>query len=424
MVAAVATFIRIDWSREEHLFLNYVTVLVTLTALGALEVGVLATLFLRERRLSWRLRRDLEQADRRAEYHARQENIFRQQVDQDAAMRKVYLASKLKEALGVALQPVRDLTQADEVSLFLLDARKQLYPEALVDDTGTYVGETVSQRNPDDEGVSACFQHQPVLQMAEGEHLRLLVKLQDEEVGLGVLAVTVRFEGDPDHQARQAEDALRFLKEIAPHVVSVIRTTHMRSRALYDPLTGLYNRGQLNRDLEHRVALAGRRGRDLSLVMLDIDHFKQVNDKHGHQAGDDVLTRVGGILRESLRDYDTAYRYGGEELALIVEDGTEADALTLVERVRKHVKREPFRGANGTTFYITLSAGVAQFDRATMSAPKDLVTKADAALYQAKQTGRDRVVLASSLTKQPTGTKDAKKRRKPRRRKKVQEKRS
>jgi diguanylate cyclase len=131
--------------------------------------------------------------------------------------------------------------------------------------------------------------------------------------------------------------------------------------------------------------------------MIDLDHFKNINDAHGHQAGDEVLTVVASIIKRNMRSYDTAYRYGGEELTLLLPETAEASAQVLVERVRRNVKHHAFRGAQGEGFSVTLSAGIAQFDRLRMPAAEALVARADAALYRAKQAGRDRVELASAL---------------------------
>ena len=395
MLATVGAYPFIDPTRDEHLFWNYVFVLVILTLAGALEAAALALVWGRERRRRRHALREQDVIEKRAEFYRSRTDSLERELELLSAMREVYRAANLDETLKEVLRVVKELAQAEEVALFLLDeSGHKLFAQALIDDSGSYIGDAVEGRSPDDEGVSECFQHQSAFQAVTGDRLRLLVPLGAEAKPLGVLASTVGLTGDAGSQAQQAEGALLFLEDIAPHVAAVIRTTLLRTQAIRDSLTRLYNRAQFDRELERQIALARRRGRRLSLAMIDIDHFKQVNDTHGHQAGDEVLAAVGGILASNLREYDTAYRYGGEELALVLLDTTAKNARVLVERVRQAVKHVSFRGPGGKSFSVTLSAGVAQFDRQRMSEPKELVALADAALYRAKQGGRDRVAAA------------------------------
>jgi diguanylate cyclase (GGDEF)-like protein len=150
-----------------------------------------------------------------------------------------------------------------------------------------------------------------------------------------------------------------------------------------DSLTGLGNRRALDETLGQ---LAGRR---LAAVLLDVDQFKTFNDRNGHLAGDVALQRVGRILRESVRGDDLAFRYGGEEFLILVPDGEEKRAAALAERLRRAVEHESGPGAGE----LTISAGVAVADRFSAANPLPLLRRADAALYQAKRRGRNRVVL-------------------------------
>lgn len=411
---SLAAYLAVNPALDREVFVTYVTVLVTLSAAGGLEAGVLALLLLRERDRRWKLEREQEVAEKTARFTASRVRDLQEEIDRLAAETQVYRAGRREEALQECLRVVRDLAQAAEVALFLQEPPGEaLAAWALVDDRDSYTKEALAARSPDDDGVSECFQHQSAFQTAEGDRLRLLVPVSLEGKSLGVLAATVKLVGDADSQARLAESTRLFLEDVAPQVASVVNTTILKKQALTDPLTKLDNRAQFDSKLQQDVALAQRRGRDLSLVMLDLDHFKRINDTYGHQMGDEVLSTVGAILQEDLRTYDTAYRYGGEELALILPETAESNALVLVDRVRKRVKRHPFHSPGGKTFYVTLSAGIAEFDRREMRTPEDLVARADAALYQAKAAGRDRVSLASATPKSapPPSTKARRERR-------------
>jgi two-component system cell cycle response regulator len=158
-----------------------------------------------------------------------------------------------------------------------------------------------------------------------------------------------------------------------------------------DPLTGLANRRAFGDFLEREFARARRRHRPLSLAMFDFDHFKRLNDTHGHLAGDAVLREAARVAAELVRDDECLARYGGEELALVLPEAPPDEALAAVERVRAAIGGGaiPFGAA---VLRVTASAGLATLG-ASMSSPADLVAAADAALYRAKGAGRDRTCL-------------------------------
>lgn len=165
----------------------------------------------------------------------------------------------------------------------------------------------------------------------------------------------------------------------------------IQSLAVTDGLTGLCNHRHFYDELHREMARARRQRSPLSLLMLDIDHFKEFNDTFGHIQGDQVLRTVAGILRETARDMDVVARYGGEEFAVILPDTSPAQARHVAERIRQQIAHTPFRGGAS----ITVSVGVAGLDASQEppESPPDLVRRADQALYRAKQTGRNRVCL-------------------------------
>jgi diguanylate cyclase (GGDEF)-like protein len=147
-------------------------------------------------------------------------------------------------------------------------------------------------------------------------------------------------------------------------------------------------------DLE--VSRAKRSGEKVSLVMLDLDHFKQVNDTHGHTAGDKVIKAMAHLLRQRLRKTDALGRYGGEEFLVVLPRCAAPEALTLMNSVREHFSSLPFL-ANGQNFHVTMSAGIACYEGGE-PAPERLLEMADEALYNAKSGGRNQVcVLMDSL---------------------------
>jgi diguanylate cyclase (GGDEF)-like protein len=155
----------------------------------------------------------------------------------------------------------------------------------------------------------------------------------------------------------------------------------------------------MDRRLAEEIARARRQAYRLSCMYIDIDHFKQVNDTYGHQAGDDVLREVASRIKAELRMSDALGRFGGEEFVVLLIDADQDSAGTVAQRIRASVANQPFLLADGQGLAVTVSIGVAELDAserelAIEEAAQQLVAQADAALYEAKQQGRNRVVAA------------------------------
>jgi two-component system cell cycle response regulator len=163
--------------------------------------------------------------------------------------------------------------------------------------------------------------------------------------------------------------------------------------ARYDDLTGVYNRRYLLDRLAQEMLRARRYGSPLSISMLDLDHFKQVNDTYGHIMGDTVLATVASILRQAIRATDILGRYGGEEFCIVLTETNIEGGRLVAERLRQRIAAEEFPVADGGAFYITCSIGLAQFGPHIQDVMAFL-DLADRALYKAKASGRNRVVLA------------------------------
>ncbi|MCA3574392.1 MAG: PleD family two-component system response regulator [Aestuariivirga sp.] len=165
--------------------------------------------------------------------------------------------------------------------------------------------------------------------------------------------------------------------------------------AITDALTGLYNRRYLETHLSHMIDHAANRGKLISVLILDIDFFKSVNDTHGHDTGDRVLQEMAGRLRSAIRSSDLACRTGGEEFVVVLSGTDLQTAERVGERVRKVVASRPFLASAGCHLSITVSLGVASLTPADDS-PDDILKRADQALYRAKREGRNRVSLSAA----------------------------
>ncbi len=158
-----------------------------------------------------------------------------------------------------------------------------------------------------------------------------------------------------------------------------------------DALTGLANRRRLDAELSRMVADAARRGTQVAVAMIDVDHFKLFNDRYGHQAGDECLARIGALLRESARDSDLVARYGGEEFALVLPRSDLEAAMHVAERARALLQAQAIAHAGSSHDVVTLSIGVAAMRPRTGDEAARLVHLADEAMYHAKGKGRNRV---------------------------------
>jgi diguanylate cyclase (GGDEF)-like protein len=186
------------------------------------------------------------------------------------------------------------------------------------------------------------------------------------------------------------------LETLAPYTAAALasadRHGSMTHMALVDGLTSLGNRRRLDHDLSATLQKAVAAGLPVAFAMVDVDHFKNYNDSHGHGAGDEALRQVASVIAAHVRDSDIVYRYGGEEFSILLPGSNAEEAQSVAERVRAAVQDASFPGEEmqpGGT--LTVSVGVATLASST---PDALKARADTALYDAKSNGRNQVVMA------------------------------
>jgi diguanylate cyclase (GGDEF)-like protein len=219
----------------------------------------------------------------------------------------------------------------------------------------------------------------------------IITPLSAENRAVGVLVI--------EHAVRDGSRAERrvvsMVEQFAAHASLALRNAwlleQVQKMATTDGLTGIANRRSFDIGLERELSRAVRNDAPLSVVLIDLDHFKQLNDTHGHQVGDEVLRLVGGALAESCRDFDMAARYGGEEFAVILPGCSEAESLDAAERFRRVV------GECDSPVPITASVGVSSYPTSGLTTG-ELVKAADDALYQSKRAGRNRVTTARPVS--------------------------
>lgn len=162
-----------------------------------------------------------------------------------------------------------------------------------------------------------------------------------------------------------------------------------RELSIIDDLSQLFNSRHFHDQIKLETERINRYGQSLTLLMLDLDDFKSFNDTYGHVEGDQVLMRLGQVVKKCLREIDSAYRYGGEEFTIILPVTTSSEGIILAERIRKQFKEEVFSPVPGQEVHLTMSVGVAQYKSG--EDVKIFVHRADQRMYQAKKSGKDRV---------------------------------
>ena len=248
--------------------------------------------------------------------------------------------------------------------------------------------------------------------LSDGNGIDFLGRMKKKEVEIPVVVITGKGDEMIASQLIQA-GAYEYLpkdrlsdKSIFRVIVTTLEKAHLKREikkaqkkmaemSTRDELTGLYNRRYFMEALGREVSRAKRYETDLVLCMMDLDHFKRINDTYGHQAGDMVLTEIGKMLKKCIRQSDLVCRYGGEEFAVIFPNVRPEEAHMVCERFKEMVAGHQFK-YNSSQFQLTVSTGIAPFSEPKSTSLQKLVDLADQALYQAKDAGRNRVVEYSS----------------------------
>ncbi len=312
--------------------------------------------------------------------------IYRKRLNLTTKLsQKLLKVSSLKEALEIIGKTLRDIFGNVTVSIVILNKEWYIFSNyhinlilPVVDkikesflEFANYYGIDDSFKDIETNIVAGSLEEIPVLDSS------FIFPLKTKEV-IGIFGVF------------GIEEDFSFIFPLLVNLLSSVIEKALLFDKLYDlshkdPLTGLYNRMVMQERLEQEVARAKRHILPLSFVMVDLDHFKSINDTYGHQKGDEVLKRVAKILKENSRISDVVARYGGEEIAVIMPQ-TEKGSIVWAEKVRKLIKEE-LKDVNGSASF---GVAIAHFGFGDFES-KDLIKAADECLYESKEKGRDRV---------------------------------
>ena len=317
---------------------------------------------------------------------------------------KLLNAANLHELLSILLAEHKDRFQLTEVTLLLHDPeyefqrlieempseqgwhQRLLFTESL----NTLTQYFTYQRKPRLSQFSV-HQHQQLFPACESLRSVALLPLIRHNKLIGCLNLGSR---NPDRF--EANIGTQFLQHLAAVISACIDnarlTEHIKQVGLKDPLTGINNRRFFDQRVEEEVNKALRHKQPLSCLFIDLDHFKKINDTHGHQAGDSVLKQTAEILKDSCRSSDVVARYGGEEFVILLANTQRSDAYDFAERLRERIAKTVYEIGNVETLTVTMSAGLATLDQQSdYSKSSQLIQVADQAVYAAKLSGRNRV---------------------------------
>jgi diguanylate cyclase (GGDEF)-like protein len=196
---------------------------------------------------------------------------------------------------------------------------------------------------------------------------------------------------DWEQVRRQIPVLRKYLDEAAPVLASLSLLSLSKEQALRDPLTRCHNRRFLDEFITKYEPLTDRENRKAGLLMADLDFFKQVNDEHGHEAGDAVLQQAVELMQDNIRRTDLLIRYGGEEFLALLQNVEADSAVVVAEKIRAAVDQHSFTLPSGARLHKTISVGVAEFPQDATTMYK-AIKFADVALYEAKRSGRNKVV--------------------------------
>ncbi|MBI5366737.1 MAG: GGDEF domain-containing protein [Planctomycetes bacterium] len=297
----------------------------------------------------------------------------------------------LEEVLRIATYIVG--TRApEEICLFVRDEfSRQIRPRARLKDDAVLFEEQLDKESVDSSHVNLVVETGKSFVDADVDLVDITLPLVADREILGAMKVKAVFEGDRDERSAKINVLHRNMEEFSRIVALAIKTPDLYTRTIKDGLTRLFTKRHFLEQLEIYFAQARREAEPLALIFIDIDHFKKVNDTHGHLSGDLVLRDVAATIRAGIRSYSSAYRYGGEEMIVVLPRTGLRAAIQAGERLRKKIEAKTFYTDKKEPLKVTASMGVAEF-MAGMTSKEELIKHADDAVYQAKQAGRNRVI--------------------------------
>ncbi|HSB07871.1 MAG TPA: GGDEF domain-containing protein [Blastocatellia bacterium] len=335
-----------------------------------------------------------------------QEEVVRASIFEAAVL--LHESLDASEIVGRALDFLPNLVDAQSWAVFLkTEHGNRLELVRAINASALPVGPFVDLERAPIPIARAVSEHRTII--ANGSGFQRANATETDDAALAALCVPLITNGrmvgavQATRKSRGAEafkqDEARVVElvcaSLATALANAIDYHNATRQTLIDDLTRLYNVRYLYQTLEGEIRRARRYGSAVSIVFMDLDGFKMVNDAYGHRAGSATLTEVAQVITKSVRDSDFVARYGGDEFVLMLPETPSKRALHMAERVRERITEHRFKGGVGADIYLTASFGVASFPEHATQAEK-LIELADAAMYEAKQRDKNNVRLAAS----------------------------
>ena len=319
-------------------------------------------------------------------------NELREQNDMLAAMREIsrVLARdvNLQVLLSDVMKIIRDYAEPESAAIYLPEDKHGYKLNCALISGKVYT-------DPDfviqpDSLIALTLERRQVQKVVSSKRVVFYIPFELEENSYGVFQISREIE-DPGYQ--HIQDYGVRISNFIQHIALVVKHITLFDRATRDGLTRLYNRRYFDLQLERLVAIAERKHTPLSMILIDIDHFKNVNDDFGHQTGDIILRNVADIVNKEIRQMDGAYRYGGEEIVVLLPQTKLDESYITAERIRNTIEQHEFTSVNDDTLRITISIGVGELGN--RESRVDFIERIDEALYNAKDSGRNQTCIAA-----------------------------
>ncbi len=310
------------------------------------------------------------------------------------------LDKPLEHALQAVTDAIKVLLPADHISIRLLDQKR----DALLSGarTGTGVGNRPMEFRRGEGVIGWVVEHGESVRIGRVQDDPRFVRPDDQKFPIQSIMCEPLFSGGEvigvlaatsPHEEAFGEDDQLLLRLLANCSSPPIERARLKRLAMFDDLTGAFNHRYLSPRLQEELERAGRTNGEVSLLLLDLDHFKNVNDAHGHKAGDNALKHFADRVRASTRRIDILVRRGGEEFVLIMPTTGITQAHSTASRIQEKLDKEMIEVLPGVLIRQTVSIGVATWD--SRESPEQLEMRADQAMYEGKRQGRNRVIIAA-----------------------------
>lgn len=330
------------------------------------------------------------------------ENLMSKIYEQEAVINRLTVEREISLMLSSEQDYQSILQKSMEVVLSLLSDFGAVSAVLMKEERGKMVhlkcvGEPLYF--PPSEGIAKMFDKSRLTEISEAGSVILATPLSYNKLVVGYFIIKASCDYSSELGLKAIEALKLHISELSRILALVIKSSDLYTESIEDPLTGLATKRFFYSQLRMFMELARRHNEPLSLILIDIDDFKKINDTYGHVAGDIVLKGVAEVMRTGMRKRTdvayNAYRYGGEEMAVLLPKTALESAVVVAERVRKSVESQRFRITPELSLGCTCSLGVAQLSKSDES-EDDFIRRADESLYEAKRSGKNRTIAGKS----------------------------